>query len=80
MCDQEQRTEEHKEHLSHGHQPETLNCDQCDKVLSTEFISQSWKDTGWNVCDFCIDDLPDFISEYIDKLKLKIAILEGMNS
>ena len=78
MSDQEQRAEEHSEYLRHKHRPTTLNCDQCTELMPSQNVVEDWEGTGWNVCEFCIDDLPDFVLEYIDKLKHRIAILEGM--
>jgi hypothetical protein len=75
MCDPEQRAEEHREYLAHKHRPSSMNCDQCTKLMPTQTIEQDWNGTGWNVCEFCIDNMPDFAAEYIDNLEREITQL-----
>jgi hypothetical protein len=76
MCDQEERREDNKRYWRGYGKPLTMNCDQCTKLLPRQNIKENWKDTGWNVCEFCIDDLPDFVLEYIEILEARIIELE----
>ena len=73
MSDQGQRAEEHREYIRHKHRPATLNCDQCTELMPKQNIVQDWEGTGWDVCDFCVDGIPDFVLEYIDILKDKLC-------
>lgn len=77
MSDQEQRDEEHREYLSHKHRPATLDCDQCTKLMPMQTMTENYRDTGWNVCEFCIDDIPDFAQELIECLDKRIEELEA---
>ena len=75
MSDQEQRAEEHREYLAHKHRPATLACDQCTKLMPSQSVVEDWNGTGWNVCEFCIDSMPDFAAEYIDSIETMLRQL-----
>lgn len=77
MSDQEQRAEEHKDYIAHKHRPRSILCDQCTKLLAAQNIVEDYRGTGWNVCTFCIESIPDFVSEVIESLEKKIVELGG---
>ena len=68
MCDQEERVLEHKMCQAPA-KPAAIPCDQCNKLMPRQSINENLYGTGWNVCDFCVDKVPDFVWVYISRLE-----------